>query len=574
MILELIKIVSILLALSLLQGFVVRFWRHHQPIDKAISGLLFGVICVVGMMLPVEITPGVIFDPRSVILAMASLFGGPVVAAISAAIAGAYRIYIGGGGVYVGVAVVISCSLLGLLYYHLHHRGLVKIGPWQLLLFGLIVHLVEVALFTQLPAGVVERVMSTVAIPLILTFTPATAFLGMLLIDIENRAKTETALKKSEAMLSRHLQYTPLASLTIDENFVCTQWNQAAERIFGYTAEDVLGKDLSKIMIPDSNKDEVLEILGQLLAQEGGTHSINENRTKEGQNIIVEWYNTPIVDEHGKAIGISSLCEDVTERETMRREQQALTTELELRNAELERFVYTVSHDLRTPLISIKGMIGLLQKDIDANEARKIESDIDKINKAADTMGDTLSGLLELSRIGRVINPPENGSLTHLAEKAAEIFRDEIEKRGIELDIGDDMPQYWGDSLRLLEVFQNLIENSIKFMGEQSSPRIAIDAQTNGEMIECTIEDNGIGIDSAYHDRIFNLFERLDPQIEGSGIGMALVKRIVEAHGGEIRVESTGERCGSRVVFTLPRQPIEGIGILQPVEAQAVTGRG
>ena len=566
MILELIKIVSILLALSLLQGFVVRFWRHNQSIEKVLSGLLFGGICVVGMMLPVEITPGVIFDPRSVILATASLFGGPVVAAISATIAGAYRMFIGGGGVYVGVAVIISCSLLGLLYRHLHHKGLVKIGLWQLLLFGLIVHVVEVGLFTQLPVEVVERVMNTVAIPLILTFTPATAFLGILLIDIENRAKTETALKESEAVLSRHLQHTPLASMTIDENFVCTQWNKAAERIFGYTAKDVLGKDLSIIMIPDHEKDEVIEILGKLLVQEGGTHSINENRTKDGRNIIVEWYNTPIVDERGKAIGISSLCEDVTERETIRQEQQALAAELELRNAELERFVYTVSHDLRTPLISIKGMLGLLQQDIDANDIANIESDMGKINKAADTMGDTLSGLLELSRIGRVINPPEIGSLTHLVEKAAENFRVEIEQRGIELNIGDDMPQYWGDSLRLLEVFQNLIENSIKFMGEQSFPRIEIGAKTNGEMIECTIEDNGIGIDSEYHDRIFNLFERLDPQIEGSGIGMALVKRIVEAHGGEIQVESAGERCGSRVVFTLPRQPIEGIDILQPVE--------
>jgi PAS domain S-box-containing protein len=567
MILELIKIVSILLALSLLQGFVVRFWRHNQSIEKLLSGLLFGGICVVGMMLPVEIIPGVIFDPRSVILATASLFGGPVVAAISATIAGAYRMFIGGGGVYVGVAVVISCSLLGLLYRHLHHKGLVKIGPWQLLLFGLTVHVVEVGLFTQLPAEVVERVMNTVAIPLILTFTPATAFLGMLLIDIENRAKMETALKESEAMLSRHLQYTPLASMTIDENFTCTRWNRAAERIFGYSAEEVLGKDLSKVMIPDHEKDEVLEILAKLLAQEGGTHSINENRTKDGRTIIVEWYNTPIVDERGKAIGISSLCEDVTERETIRQEQQALATELELRNAELERFVYTVSHDLRTPLISIKGLIGLLQKDIDANDARKIENDMLKINKAADTMGDTLSGLLELSRIGRVINPPEEGSLTRLAEKAAEVFRDEIEQRGIELDIRDDMPRYWGDSLRLLEVFQNLIENSIKFMGEQSSPRIEISARINGEMIECKIEDNGIGIDPAYHDRIFNLFERLDPQVEGSGIGMALVKRIVEAHGGEIQVESAGEGRGCRVVFTLPQSPIEGVGSLQPVEA-------
>lgn len=562
MILELIKIVSILLALSLLQGFVVRFWSDNKPVEKALTGLLFGGICVVGMMLPVEIVPGVIFDPRSVILSMASLFGGVIVAAISAAIAGGYRIWIGGGGVYVGVAVVISCSALGLLYRYGQHKGWVKIGPWPLLLFGLIVHLVEVALFTQLPAEVVDRVMSTVALPLILTFTPATAFLGMLLIDIENRFKVESALRDSEAKLSRHLQYTPLASLSIDENFVCTQWNKAAERIFGYPAEEILGRDLSKVMIPDHEKEEVLEILGMLMAQEGGSHSINENKTRDGRTIICEWFNTPIIDGQGKAIGITSLCEDVTERETIRKEQQLMSTELEARNAELERFVYTVSHDLRTPLISIKGLIGLLQKDIELNDAKKIKGDMERINIAADTMGDLLSGLLELSRIGRIINSPEFGSLTSLVEKAAENVQSKLSKCGVELVIDDNMPTYWGDPLRLLEVFQNLIENAIKFMGDQPSPRIEISARSKGEMIECKVRDNGMGIEPAYHDRVFNLFERLDPQIEGTGIGMALVKRIIEAHEGEIRVESDGLEQGCSIVFTLPIKSMDEVGAI------------
>ncbi len=565
MILALIKIVSILLALSLLQAFVVRFYRHNRTIEQVMSGLLFGGICVVGMMLPVEITPGVIFDPRSVILAMASLFGGAVVAAISAVIAGAYRIWLGGGGVYVGVAVVISCSALGLLYRYAEQKGWAKVGPWQLLMFGLIVHLVEVALFTQLPAEIVDRVMSTVALPLILTFTPATAFLGMLLIDIENRFKTESALRESEAKLSRHLQYTPLASMTIDDKFVCTQWNKAAERIFGYTAEEVLGKDLSKITIPEHEKEEVFEILEMLLAQQGGTHSINENRTKDGRTIICEWYNTPIVDERGKAIGISSLCEDVTERETFRREQQALANELEARNAELERFVYTVSHDLRSPLISIKGLIGLLQKDIESNDIDKMTSDMAKINSAADTMGDLLSGLLELSRIGRIINPPEFGSLNELVDKAAKNVEDELHQRGVELVVAENMPTYRGDSLRLLEVFQNLIENAAKFMGDQPAPRIEIGARINGGVIECRVSDNGMGIEPVYHERIFNLFERLEPQIEGSGIGMALVKRIVEAHDGEIRVESDGARQGCTIVFTLPYKSADDIDGLEQV---------
>lgn len=569
MILELVKIVAILLALSLLQGFVVRFCRDNEIAEKILTGLLFGGICVVGMMLPVEVTPGVIFDPRSVILSAASLFGGATVAAVSAVIAAGYRIWIGGGGVYVGVAVIVSCSALGLLYRYARQKGWVEIGPLQLLAFGLIVHLVEVALFTQLPAEVVDRVMSTVALPLILTFTPATAFLGMLLIDIENRSRTEAALRESEAKLSRHLQYTPLASMAIDENFVCTQWNKAAEKIFGYTADEIIGKDLSEIVIPDHEKEEVMEILDMLLAQEGGTHSVNENRTKDGRNIVCEWYNTPIVDASGKTVGIASLCEDVTERETIRQKQQLLATELEARNAELERFVYTVSHDLRTPLISIKGLIGLLQKDIELGDVDRIKADMEKINSAADTMGDLLSGLLELSRIGRIINPPEQGSLKELAERAAEHLHDKLNRRGVALEIADDMPRYWGDTLRLLEVFQNLIENAIKFMGDEPSPRIEISAQSLGDAIECTVRDNGIGIEPAYHERVFNLFERLDPRIEGTGIGMALVKRIVEAHEGEIRIESDGGNRGCSVVFTLPKQPAMETAGADPVAARA-----
>ena len=555
MILELIKAVSILLALSLLQGFIVRFWRKNKTVEHILSGLLFGGICVVGMMLPIEVTPGVIFDPRSVILSMAGLFGGAIVAAISAVIAAVYRIWIGGGGVYVGVAVIVACTSLGLAYRYAQHKDWVKIGPWQLLVFGFVVHVIEVALFTQLPAEVVQRVMDTVALPMIITFTPATAFLGLLLVDIDNRFKTESALRESEARLSRHLQYTPLAAMSLDNEYRCTQWNRAAEKIFGYSADEVLGEDLSKLVIPDHEKQEVFEVLDSLKAQKGGTRNINENRTKDGRTIVCEWYNTPILDDQGRTIGISSLCEDVTEQETIRREQEILTRELETRNAELERFVYTVSHDLRSPLVTIKGFIGLLQKDIDDNDVDRINNDLQKINKAADTMGDLLSGLLELSQIGRIVNPPESGSLDRLVDQAIENVASEIGERGIEIVRTDNMPDYWGDRLRLLEVFQNLIENAVKFMGDQPAPRIEISATENGDKIVCEIHDNGIGIDPEYHERIFDLFERLNPEIDGTGIGMTLVRRIIEAHGGEIGIESEGNRQGTSFIFTLPVKP-------------------
>jgi signal transduction histidine kinase len=246
---------------------------------------------------------------------------------------------------------------------------------------------------------------------------------------------------------------------------------------------------------------------------------------------------------------------DVTAQEVIRREQEKLTAELESKNAELERFVYTVSHDLKTPLVTINGYIGLLQQAIDANDVDRIKSDLMQITRAANSMAELLDGLLELSRIGHIINPPEAGSLGYLVRNAVDILREKMVARGIELEIDDDMPQYWGDSLRLLEVFQNLLENAIKFMGDQPAPRIKISAVQNDTEVICKVEDNGIGIDPRYHDRIFNLFERLNPEIEGTGIGMSLVHRIIKAHGGTISVESAGEQQGCTIVFTLPVKP-------------------
>ena len=167
-------------------------------------------------------------------------------------------------------------------------------------------------------------------------------------------------------------------------------------------------------------------------------------------------------------------------------------------------------------------------------------------------MGELLEGLLELSRIGMVINPPHTGSLREVVDQALKHVGDLIDERGVAVEIDDDMPSYWGDGMRLTEVFQNLIENGIKFMGAQTTPKIKIGARTAGEFIECSVEDNGIGIEPEYHERIFKLFERLDQGVDGTGIGMALVQRVIHAHGGEIRVESEGGNAGTKFVFTIP----------------------
>jgi diguanylate cyclase (GGDEF)-like protein/PAS domain S-box-containing protein len=314
MTIDLIYSITILFTLSLLYGFIVHSFSSKVLTKQLLSGVLFGGICIIGMIFPTEVSPGVIFDPRTVVLSIAGLFGGPIVAIIAAIIAGGYRIFIGGGGVYVGVAVVVASVCIGLAYRYYVHRGWAKINLIQLLLFGLLVHLVEILIFTQLPEAIVAKVMSTVAIPLIITFTPATALLGLLLKAIDDHINTEFALKESESKLSHHLHNTPLAAITWDVNFHVIQWNKTAETIFGYTAEEAMGKHPLDLILSAASRAEIDSLFDALLKQNSGTRSSNYNITKDGRKIACEWYNTPLLNSAGKVTGVASLCEDVTAR--------------------------------------------------------------------------------------------------------------------------------------------------------------------------------------------------------------------------------------------------------------------
>ncbi|MBN1584211.1 MAG: PAS domain-containing protein, partial [Anaerolineae bacterium] len=249
-----------------------------------------------------------------------------------------------------------------------------------------------------------------------------------------------------------------------------------------------------------------------------------------GQQHWLAGSKRPFKNQAGEIVGLVGMFHDVTSIKQAEDEREALIAELETNNAELERFVYTVSHDLKSPLITIKGFLGFLEQDA-AGNAERFRHDIDLIADAVDKMQQLLDELLELSRIGRLNNPPEQVQITGLAHEAAATVAGTLREGGVQVDIAPDMPVVVGDRTRLREVFENLIGNAAKFMGDQPQPQIDIGArESDGEPV-FYVRDNGIGIEPQYQNKIFDLFEKLDPTSEGTGIGLAIVKRIVETHG-------------------------------------------
>lgn len=232
-----------------------------------------------------------------------------------------------------------------------------------------------------------------------------------------------------------------------------------------------------------------------------------------------------------------------------RRHEEAL----QLRNDEMMRFTYTVSHDLKSPLVTVTTFLGYLEKDVEMQATQAMKKDFDFIRNATVKMSTLLDELLELSRVGRKTNPSIEVSLQDLVHEALQLTAGQLTARGVTVEVTDEPFLLFGDRQRLVEIYQNLIDNAVKFVGEQTAPRIEIGVTVTRDAPVFFVRDNGIGIDPRHLSKLFGLFEKLDPHTEGSGMGLALVRRIVEIHGGKIWVESAGLGAGTTFSFTLAK---------------------
>jgi PAS domain S-box-containing protein len=371
--------------------------------------------------------------------------------------------------------------------------------------------------------------------------------LAPVVVEVFLRQKTEVALQEREARLRRAEEMANLGHWRYDLATGRVAWSDEMYRIFGCRREtqatERTPEEISGCCHPD-DLEQCLQSFDPAGKHDGSSFEYRIIRPDGGERHVAS-KGELLRDEYGTAVALFGTLLDTTELNRKERELQE-------KNAELERFTYMISHDLKSPLVTLKTFLGYLGRDLESNDADRIAKDMHFMRSAADRMGRLLEELLEMSRVGRVLNQPVAVTCQEVIEEALNQVAGSIAEGGVEVRVAIPDITLFGDRPRLVEIWQNLLENACKFMGEQAHPLIEIGFEEQGRRTLYFVRDNGIGIEQQYQEKIFGLFEKLDRNSEGTGLGLALVKRIVELNGGTIRVESQGRGLGSCFSFTLP----------------------
>lgn len=384
----------------------------------------------------------------------------------------------------------------------------------------------------------------------------ATQVMGVTL-NINDRVRAEQQVRWEKALLDQVMETSVAAILVIDAEGRFQFMNKAAEKTLRIRREEAQGKRASEYAwkyyeldgTPWNDADHPFAIVRETCKPVNGI----EYKIEFGpdQYTLISANGAPLFDEGGAFAGAVFALTDITERIEAEKVREALIRNLEATNSELKQFTYTVSHDLKSPLITIKGFLGILSEDLKADDRAAIDEDITIIASAADGMKQLLDDLLELSRIGRSIKTRALIPLKEIVDEATTLLAGDIDAREAVVRCETGEQSVYGDAVQLRQLMQNLIDNAIKH-NDRDLPEVAIRSETDGDFVVIEVADNGPGVATEYQERIFNLFDKLDPASEGSGIGLAIVKRIVDFHGGTISLVSEGPNTGCRFVIRLP----------------------
>ncbi|HEX5338900.1 MAG TPA: ATP-binding protein, partial [Gallionella sp.] len=363
--------------------------------------------------------------------------------------------------------------------------------------------------------------------------------------DITEYKRAEIALRESEQRFRNMFhKHSSIMLLVEPDSGTIVDANAAAAAFYGYTERALRGMKIDEINM--LSEDEV-RLERQLALDEMRNYFVFRHRLANGEVRTVEVYSSPI-DDSGRVL-LFSIVYDITER---KRAEEALHRS----NADLERFAYSVSHDMRQPLRAVSGHLQLLQRSLKDKLDEDDRENMDFAMEGAHRMDSMIVSLLDYSRVGRKTEAKQFIESHAALDEALGFLAPLIEENGMEVKLGGVWPQVFASRDELTRLFQNLIGNAIKFREADQPPLVEIDSSVDGDTWRVRVRDHGVGIDPQQIDRLFQFFSRLQSRarFDGTGMGLALCRRIVEHHNGRIWAESQGEGQGSTFIFEMPLQ--------------------
>jgi PAS domain S-box-containing protein len=381
-----------------------------------------------------------------------------------------------------------------------------------------------------------------------------------LLLDMSDRREAEEKLRENEERF-RGLSEAAFEAILVHDGGRIVDVNQALCELGGYSWHELVGRDGFDLIAREHRE----AVYRNLLSEHDRPYEIEVLR-RDGTRVPVEVQarSFPYRGQVQRVVAIR----DVSERKKAERVRESLIRELEAKNAELEHFGFAVTHDLKAPLVTVRGFADYLEKDVRAGRTDRLARDAERITEAVARLQRLLDELFELSRAGRPVGPPAAVPAGDLVQDALRLLRGRVVATGARVEVKGPLPVVFGDRARLVQVLQNLLDNAMKFSAGAAAPSVTVESRPGEEgRAVLVVRDEGIGIEARHRDSVFDLFAKLDPRAEGSGVGLALVRKIVESHGGRVWLESEGAGAGTAAVVTLPA------AVAEAAEATGAAGR-
>ncbi|GMB82357.1 hypothetical protein NN6n1_31400 [Shinella zoogloeoides] len=376
-------------------------------------------------------------------------------------------------------------------------------------------------------------------------------------IDISELKRTEAALEEKRREYLSLLQILPDMILRFDRNLTVRFANDKYAAHVGSTTDALIGRYLPEVACAPEQTAPLMDIAAY--TRDAPVKTLEIRIDHEGQPMWMLWTAVAIFDEDGVS-EVVSVGRDITEAKRQQQRVEAQTNELRRKNEALDQFTATVSHDLKAPLRHLSMFAEMISEDVHRGEFAELPSYADHVRKSTARMRRIIDSLLEFSQIAYRIAAPKPVSLSGVVGEALALLEGHVEETGGRVEVGP-LPEIMGDPELLKRLAQNLISNALKYRRPDKAPSVRIYARQRPDGVDLVVEDDGIGIDPQHVGRIFEVFQRLhrdETVYQGTGVGLALARRIVESHNGVIALD-TSYAPGARFIVTFP-QPVKPKG--------------